>query len=737
MSDIYLGSQAPIYQNVRIRVFDEKTGKVRIERTAKNRVTKLMLWGIARFLSGEFNDSTPDRIYEFCPRYIALGSNRISVTGETGGVSRNVTVNDTRLLNEYLEINLDGQKEAVKRISIQSRHHKQLNTNFTEPSVKLSLSAYISSSKFNGLEIGEAGLFSKEYDNNCLARVVFPPFRKKEGEVIDIQWEITLLSYGTTKYPERVSIESTVGKVVIPLKYTSYHLVTTPLKLYYADNIIFESFTDQNLFYVDLEQNQISAITPVKEMAESAFAKYLEEINYPTLDNLTPIETLYSQIVSYKLSNSQFYDNENNPAHLYLGNKSKIPNKYNLLADSDSNLLQDSDSNQLITSDPVVGTTVSQQVMMTYIYDEIIETADELTNARLFKLNENGDYDVQIKQENGEYGGSSYKVIDNLFYVRDKDNIENYTVLGRDSSNPNSGYYLYKGAIVHVDEYNNSNMTEYKYDYSDNTFLSIYKITATKSEDLNTGYYLAYSSKKELNDIFKIYYVKDGIVYYSNYWIDWSFDKETYRNIDEDTGYHISNDNYFVIGNYYKLNATISPSDATDKSLYWAISNSNISKINDSGVLESWNLGETLAFVNTTNGVKDRIIVEVVRDASYIPVEKITVIPEEVTFYVDSKEEQKTIIKALIEPVFATYKTVSFSFDTSAKKLLVVNDKGGPIVLSGNRAEIEMAKEGNIGRGVVTATAQGGISGNCYVNVVYTSSNTEDCDDLYHDLQQI
>ena len=176
MADMYLGSQCPMYQNVHIKVFDAKTGNVRLERDAKNRVTKLMLWGIAQFLAGNFNDSNPDKQYEFWPRYIAMGSNKPGADADTAGVSTGVTVLDSRLLNEYKMINTDGSSESVKRINIQGRQHSKINTNFNDPYVKLTLSAYINSEKFDGLEIGEAGLFSKEYDNNCLARVVFPPF---------------------------------------------------------------------------------------------------------------------------------------------------------------------------------------------------------------------------------------------------------------------------------------------------------------------------------------------------------------------------------------------------------------------------------------------------------------------------------------------------------------------------------------------------------------------------------
>ena len=110
---MYLGSQLPLYQNVHIRVFNKNTGEVRIERTCKNRVTRLMLWGIARFLSGEFNDSTPDKIYEYIPRFLALGSNQASADAALSGVTTAVTVNDTRLLNEHKLSTSTGRSEMM------------------------------------------------------------------------------------------------------------------------------------------------------------------------------------------------------------------------------------------------------------------------------------------------------------------------------------------------------------------------------------------------------------------------------------------------------------------------------------------------------------------------------------------------------------------------------------------------------------------------------------------------
>ena len=68
------------------------------------------------------------------------------------------------------------------------------------------------------------------YDNNCLARVCFSPIKKNENEVLDIQWDITLLSYGETKYPDKLEIENG-SKVVIPLKYTNKYYKTLDIGL--------------------------------------------------------------------------------------------------------------------------------------------------------------------------------------------------------------------------------------------------------------------------------------------------------------------------------------------------------------------------------------------------------------------------------------------------------------------------------------------------------------------------
>ena len=152
MADMFMGAQAPILQNVYI-VKRDKHGKILEQRIAKNRVTKLMLFGIGRFLLGHFNDSTPDKIYEYIPRYLALGTNKPGSDADIAGVSNHSSVNDTRLLNEIRQTSSSGKVEAIKRIWIAERNMCKINTKMSADSIKVSIKTYVSSNTYDGMEM--------------------------------------------------------------------------------------------------------------------------------------------------------------------------------------------------------------------------------------------------------------------------------------------------------------------------------------------------------------------------------------------------------------------------------------------------------------------------------------------------------------------------------------------------------------------------------------------------------
>ena len=148
------------------------------------------------------------------------------------------------------------------------------------------------------------------------------------------------------------------------------------------------------------------------------------------------------------------------------------------------------------------------------------------------------------------------------------------------------------------------------------------------------------------------------------------------------TLYHVTtsgndrDNNYFAIGDTHRLIPVISPSDATDKSVSWSIINESISKINSEGVLHAWNLGETLAYVTTSNNVKSRVTVEVVRDATIVHTTQVTIIPSTITFDVVNDIGIYKEAHANVSPVYSSYNVVSWTADIDAEKIIMLESLG-------------------------------------------------------------
>ena len=678
MSDMFLGSQTPMYQNVRI-CKRSKTGKILEERQAKNRVTRLMLYGIGKFLLGHFNDSTPDKIYEFIPRYLALGTNTPGADADSAGVTTLSNVNDTRLLNEITKSSTVGTSETVKRVWIAERNMCKLNTKFSDPFIKVSIKTYISSTQYDGMSIGEAGLFSKERDNNCLARVCFSPITKNPGEVLDIQWDITLLSYGETKYPEKLEIENG-SKITIPLKYTNKHFkeYDLGLKKYPLYNSIGRD-TFKDMFEFDSNGNITTNYSLEEIKNKSGWYEYLTTLG---LENM--FETFYNLLIDGKLNdgsndgkNARFvYSiNQNVPNMLYFGN---LYGNQNMTA---------LDTNSLAT-------------MMMYSEDKSYKHTD--TKARYLETNISGEYTIVTPDGNKR----KYKVVKNRFYK--KSEADNTVWV-------ETAYFMYNGAVVDI------NQKESGYTYSNGYFYS----TKTITTDTFTNEYLNFSGTT--NERFYIYSIdSNNTIQRTNYAIDLNTNSEIYLN-DEDTTYHLSSDNYWVTGEYVKLVPIITPSNSTDKSITWKIQNKDIATINWDGVVTAWNLGETTAIASTSNDLRAKCIIEVVKDTSFIDIDNISINPTEVILIVDGDANQFSIITAEIEPLFATNATVTWN--TSYE----INNCISLINMGNNQVKVVLNGSGNIGTGYITATSQSGKSTQCLVRVLYQSNNDEcDCPDPSH-----
>lgn len=685
MSDMFVGSQAPLYQNVCI-TRRSKNGKILEQRFAKNRVTRLMLYGIGKFLLGHFNDSTPDKIYEFIPRYLALGTNTPGSDYQTANVSTISSVNDTRLLNEITQSSTIGTSESVKRIWIAERNMCKINTKFSDPSIKVSIKTYISSNHYDGMEIGEAGLFSKEKDNNCLARVCFPSIKKNHGEVLDIQWDITLLSYGETKYPDKLEIENG-SKVTIPLKYTNRHYKTFDLGLKrydYNGVITIGNDTKVDLFTIDSDNNIVTTFEDDDIIINSGWKDYLISIGLQDHIELFLSELKKSKVPSgFNLMNTYYLISKHQDVSTLFHFNNLYSNENSKMLDNDSlcvTLLMSDDKNLKYTQ----------------------------LNATYLALDESGSYQIEVDNNK-----KLYKVLNNQFYKKELNK----------STWIETGYYMYNGIVV------DAKGNDMNYSYHDGHF---YQVTST-IDNVFTYQYLNYSNSNIRTDSNRLVNYKIdsyGTIQKTGYELDYENDFKIYLD-NEYSEYHLSNDDYWVIGDYLKLIPVLTPKDCTDRTITWKIQNSDIAKINFNGVVTAWNLGETTVIGSTTNDLKAKTIIEVIKESSYIDIDDITLDPTEVTLIVDGDENQYVDVVATISPLFASNATVEWKLSSE------IHNAVSKINLGNNTVRLTLSGSGDIGTGQLIALSQSGKSATCLVKVLYNSNNDNcDCPDESHLLQK-
>lgn len=228
--------------NVRITQRDKNTGRVIAERKGHNRCLKMQLMGIVKWLNGEFNPSQSYLIhYDWIPRYLGLGTNTADVVN-TSGISSEVTINDTKLLNEI-----------SPRIKLPERN-KIINKS-SQSYIQLCIVTYLPSDKYNGEAIAEAGLFSKDSGNNCLFRITFDPILKTEDSVVEINWTISVISVDSDNKPyeelDKSDLREAMNQLLdkFALKYPDLKDACEHLKspgiYYYGRNDVSQTEVDQ------------------------------------------------------------------------------------------------------------------------------------------------------------------------------------------------------------------------------------------------------------------------------------------------------------------------------------------------------------------------------------------------------------------------------------------------------------------------------------------------------------
>ena len=328
------------------------------------------------------------------------------------------------------------------------------------------------------------------------------------------------------------------------------------------------------------------------------------------------------------------------------------------------------------------------------------------TNARYLETNISGEYTIMMSNNDKR----TYKVMKNRFYKKNEyDNTEWVE----------TPYFMYNGSVVDIYQ------KESGYTYNNGKFYSTQNIV----NDMFANQFLNFSGTSD--ERYRIYTIDSkNTIQKTNYTIDLNAAGEIYLD-DEDTTYHLSADNYWVTGEYVKLTPVITPSNSTDKSITWKIQNKDIATINWDGVVTAWNLGETTAIASTSNDLRAKCIIDVVKDTTYIDIDKITINPSEIVLVVDGDANQFQIVSADIEPLFATNSTVVWSASYEISNCISI------ISLGNNQVKIVLNDSGNIGVGYLTATSQSGKSASCLIRVIYKSDESENnCSDPSHLIQE-
>ncbi len=156
------------------------------------------------------------------------------------------------------------------------------------------------------------------------------------------------------------------------------------------------------------------------------------------------------------------------------------------------------------------------------------------------------------------------------------------------------------------------------------------------------------------------------------------------------------------LGKTLTLKATVSPSDATDKSVKWTSSNTAVAKVSSNGVVTPVKPGTATITVKTSDGsFTAKCTVEVKRAVTKIALNKTSA---------TVKSDETLTLKATISPSNATDKTVKWT--SSNTKIATVTSSG-------------TVKPVGKGTATITATSENGLKATCKVTVYMKATGVE------------
>lgn len=193
--------------NVNI-IHKETNGKLLRNITAKNLVLKQYgLYSWVNFILGNYYNGNTEENFNnpsynpsldsrlFVPSYLAVGSNEDPLEGPAG-TTTTTQITDTGLYHELPDPSVVGELGS-SRIPLNRATYVE---DYPQSNwLKVQYEAYIDENRFVGMTIGELGLMTRDRGNNAFARITsFEPFVKERNTVVQVIWEITIISLDTS-----------------------------------------------------------------------------------------------------------------------------------------------------------------------------------------------------------------------------------------------------------------------------------------------------------------------------------------------------------------------------------------------------------------------------------------------------------------------------------------------------------------------------------------------------------
>ena len=192
--DKVLTPKSRIMFPVNVNIYHKTTdGRLLNHSSVKNRVLKE--WGLysyVRWLLGSFHNGMLVDNGQFVPKYLAVGTNAAPLTGAPG-TDTAVKITDISLFHELDDSSATGEPTEKHRIKLNRGNY--VEDEEQSDWLKIQYEAYIPEDRYVNETIGEMALMTMPTGWNAFARVTgFEPFVKVPHSVIQVIWEITIIS---------------------------------------------------------------------------------------------------------------------------------------------------------------------------------------------------------------------------------------------------------------------------------------------------------------------------------------------------------------------------------------------------------------------------------------------------------------------------------------------------------------------------------------------------------------